>query len=567
MGIVLISLLLAVILFAVFAPLDRLADRQARAWLTAHNIPLHYELAGFGLKGLQLKGVSLGDSEDFLLPELTVEYTPSLFWTKRIGSVAARGMDITFRQQQDGTVQLEPITPFIDQFLTAEDNVVGFKAPALPFERLILRDALLTYHPLEGEPYQAVFNGTLNWDYSGQFEVIGAHIPLSDGSTIEITDMTLERQDTSMPFIFGISRISHKTEGKAYFTPMHALGEINAARDLSTLDGMIVISDLLDRWKLNLTGKADMNAESWNMEIDQPSVFFESGILQPDQLFPFLRGKVKDASGSFTVHGAVRKDAGAESPVSEGAFSFGNVSLTANGTSIKGIDGNIAFSSLFPLATKGTQTIAVEAINLGLPLTGGSLKFSLDDKGNLAFAPTSWNWAGGKLTTSAAKGKLDDLSISGLTLSVKDLSVQELLSSALKSGFSATGKLNGKLPITFVNGAPLIRKGKLETPGGGVISYIPPEGEAPIQQGQSFQTDLLLSAISNFHYDELSFDIDNKDERILEVILHLRGRNPDLYNGQIIELNINLTGNILEAVQSSLDIYSLPERLEEQFNP
>lgn len=566
-GIVLISLSLVVVTLAVFLPLGKIADRQARAWLTAHDIPLEYELAGFSLKGLELKGVSFRDSEDFLLPELTVEYAPSLLWTKRIGTIAAVGLDLILRQQEDGSIQLAPTTPFIDQFLTPDESVVGFKAPVLPFERLVLRDALLTYYPLEGEPIQAVFNGTLNWDYSGQFEIIAAHIPLNDGSTIELADVSLERQNTSMPFIFGIGRISHKTEGKAYFTPMHALGEINAARDLSTLDGMIVISDLIDRWKLNLTGKADMNAQSWSMDIDQPPVFFESGILQPDQLFPFLRGKVKDASGSFAISGSVSKEAGAEVSASKGTFTFGNVGLTANSTAIRGINGTLEFSSLFPLATKGIQTISVEAINLGLPLTGGSLKFSLDKKGNLAFAPTAWNWAGGKLTTSAAKGQLSSLSISGLTLSVKDLSVQELLSSMLKSGFSATGTMNGKLPITFKDGAPLIRKGKLETPGGGIISYVPPEGESPIPKGQSFQTDLLLSAISNFHYDTLSFDIDNKDERILEVILHLRGRNPDLYNGQIIELNINLTGNILEAVQSSLDIYSLPERLEEQFNP
>lgn len=566
LAIVIACILFAAVLFLVFAPLDKLADRQARAWLTEHGIPLQYELAGFGFKGLELKGLTFKDSEDFALPELTIEYAPSLLWTKRVGSIAAVGLDIVLRQQEDGSIQLAPTAPFIDQFLTPDDSVVGFKAPILPFERLVLRDALLTYYPLKGEPYQAVLNGTINWDYSGQVEVLAAHIPMEDGSTIEISDVTLERQSIAMPFIFGIGRIAHKTEGKAYFTPMHALGEINTARDLSTADGMIVISDQLDRWVLNLSGKADMNAESWNIAIDQPPVFFESGILQPDQLFPFLRGKVKDASGSFAISGSMQKEAGAEEPTSGGTFTFGNVALTANSTAIKGIDGTLEFSSLAPLVTKGQQSIAVEAINLGLPLTGGSLKFTLDKAGNIDFAPTAWKWAGGTLTTSRAKADLKTLSIKGLTLSVKGLSVQELLASVLKDGFTATGTLNGALPITFKDGKPLIRKGKLETTGGGTLSYIPPEGEAPIQQGQSFQTDLLLSAISNFHYDVLSFDIDNKDERILEVILHLRGRNPELYNGQIIELNINLSGNIMEAVQSSLDVYSLPERLEEQFS-
>lgn len=109
----------------------------------------------------------------------------------------------------------------------------------------------------------------------------------------------------------------------------------------------------------------------------------------------------------------------------------------------------------------------------------------------------------------------------------------------------------------------MIRNGRLDTKGGGVVRYVP-GAESALQKGSSFQTDLLLQAMENFHYETLYMTINSKTPEELEVALHVKGRNPELYSGQTIELNVNLTGNLLNAVQSGMDIYTLPERLQEQ---
>jgi len=90
------------------------------------------------------------------------------------------------------------------------------------------------------------------------------------------------------------------------------------------------------------------------------------------------------------------------------------------------------------------------------------------------------------------------------------------------------------------------------------------DSDGPLQKGHSLQTDLLLSALENFHYSVLDMKLRNIDEDNLEVKLHVKGNNPELYDGQTIELNVNLTGNLLDVARSGLQFYTLPERLEEQ---
>lgn len=555
-----------ILLLVAFLPIENIADNAAKKWLADHDISLEYNLASFTWRGISLEKLTFRDSEDAVLNNLTINYSLKNLWGKRVDTITATGLDITLRQTDNGNIHLAPADSLLALF-TSPAETGNSTLPSLPFDELKIEDALLTYIPLQGEPIQAVLSANIKSDYSGDLHLLGAHIPMADGSKIEITDAILERQGVDVPFTFSIGRIAHDTKHKAYFTPMHAMGEIKTAKDNTQFDGMIVISDLLDRWVLNLSGKADMQAQTWNVAINQPPVFFESGILQPDQLFPFLRGMVKNAAGSFAVDGYAQKTSAEAEIESGGNFNFNNVSLSVKDTPINEVNGSIAFSSLFPLVTHGQQTLNVGEIILGLPLKGGSLKFTLNEKGKIELAPSTWQWANGQLKTSKITTDLETLTIKDLKLTAKDLAVEQLLSNFLKQGFSATGSLNGTLPVSFVNGAALIRNGHLATPGGGVIRYIPPAEDSPLQKGQSFQTDLLLSAVEDFQYDILTLDLNNKDERVLEVILHLRGRNPKLYNGQIIELNINLTGNLLEAIQSSLDIYSLPERLEEQLVP
>lgn len=128
---------------------------------------------------------------------------------------------------------------------------------------------------------------------------------------------------------------------------------------------------------------------------------------------------------------------------------------------------------------------------------------------------------------------------------------------------SATGTLSGSIPVRFENGKPVIENGLLKTEGGGVVKYAPQEGSA-LQKGSSAQTDILLNAMQNFEYEYLTLKVDSIDGDTLNVQLSTKGKNPDLYGGKPIELNVNLTGNLWDIARSGSETIAIPKRIEEQ---
>jgi hypothetical protein len=53
--------------------------------------------------------------------------------------------------------------------------------------------------------------------------------------------------------------------------------------------------------------------------------------------------------------------------------------------------------------------------------------------------------------------------------------------------------------------------------------------------------DLMLQALENFVYDELTIDLEKPATDKLTVKLHLSGANPDVLEGHPFNFNINLT--------------------------
>ena len=66
---------------------------------------------------------------------------------------------------------------------------------------------------------------------------------------------------------------------------------------------------------------------------------------------------------------------------------------------------------------------------------------------------------------------------------------------------------------------------------------------------------MLLQAIENFHFKELTLNLNKSDTHDLNVKLSLLGNNPNVKNGQDFRLNIQLESKIdklLHAIQQGL---------------
>lgn len=556
-----VALLMAGIsILTVVLPVDSILEKQARQWLQKKGIDADFTIAALDAKNLAVENIRLRKSEDVQIGRIHAQYTLRSLTSGHVQAAEIEDASLVLRDTGKG-ISLSGLESLFQP--DARKEAAGTALPSLPFDLLTVRNFNLRYQPQEAEALRMKGHGALKGDYTGEVIVDEAHIPLGD-EHILLSNLRLTRAKPDDDFAFNLERIAHITEQKAYFAPLKASGRITLAKDNTYASGTITISDLHDVWILNIQGEARLDKGTWNMTFEQHAITFESGILQPDMLFPILRGRVAQASGGLALKGAFAKS-GAEAEIaSEGEVHFSELAAVVQDIPVSGVNGVLKLSSLWPLASDGQQVLDVKEIQLGLPLSNGQLKVTLDKDGTAHFAPSIWEWANGKLQTAGMTINLYDPKLPDITLSAQDLALEELLSSLLQQGLSTTGKLSGTIPVHFTKeGEAMIREGRLDTTGGGVVRYLP-GAESPLQKGSSFQTDLLLQAMENFHYETLYMTINSKTPSELEVALHVKGRNPELYSGQTIELNVQLTGNLLDVVQSGMDVYSLPERLQEQ---
>ena len=80
------------------------------------------------------------------------------------------------------------------------------------------------------------------------------------------------------------------------------------------------------------------------------------------------------------------------------------------------------------------------------------------------------------------------------------------------------------------------------------------------------ETALLSKALEDFRYQGLDIDVDGKVYGELNIRMHIRGSNPELYDGYPIELNVGLEGALGKLLQQGLVGYRIPESIQRRFS-
>ncbi len=62
--------------------------------------------------------------------------------------------------------------------------------------------------------------------------------------------------------------------------------------------------------------------------------------------------------------------------------------------------------------------------------------------------------------------------------------------------------------------------------------------------GEGAAPELVVEALSDYHYDNLSVSVNREQDGIYRMLLQAVGRNPALEGGRRVELNLNLSGNL-----------------------
>jgi len=272
------------------------------------------------------------------------------------------------------------------------------------------------------------------------------------------------------------------------------------------------------------TGKHDVKSGRGEAVFDSGDLVFTAGGLQPDRLIPALKGVISAATGAAGGKAAFSWTPAGVS--SSGSAIAKDVSFQGPGVAVtrtEGVAGELAFTSLSPVATAGEQTISIRKIDLdALDLENGFMRFSLPGDDTLHITEAEFPWFGGTI------GAYDStLALSGASsqtkLQIDNVSLAELLGFFKVDGLSGEGKIEGVLPITFEGGRARIDGGILSAKGGGVISYT---GEIAAAAGRANETtQLAFDALRQFRYDALSATVDGPLDGTLRFKVFFEGRS------------------------------------------
>lgn len=320
------------------------------------------------------------------------------------------------------------------------------------------------------------------------------------------------------------------------------------------------LADASGRLVLDLSGDHDLEAGGGEGRVKLARLDFGAGGAAPAALFPVLGGLVEEAGGGLALDG--RFDWGAAGAGTRLELLLDNLSFSIGGIDVRGVNSVLSFDSRRWRERSARQEIAVAAVDMGVPLRDGVVALRFDNRGRLLVEEMRWQLAGGRLDSRdivldpTAPRRAFDLDVSGVDVGA----LAELFR---LEGLSATGTLDGRIPLTIVGTDVVIANGELHAREPGRLSYSPAIYPAGLgAQGQG--VGLMLQALTNFQYEELRLKLDREIGGEAVIGVHLKGRNPDFYDGYPVDFNLNLSGRLDEIVRQGLEGYQVPDRIRKR---
>ncbi len=222
-----------------------------------------------------------------------------------------------------------------------------------------------------------------------------------------------------------------------------------------------------------------------------------------------------------------------------------------------GLSGNIGAKTqgLSEVRSSAPGSVKIEMLDIGLPIRNVVLSYSFDTLDQrLDIHSFQAAMLSGKVSFKDYSYYISDKESSQnqvLNLNIDALDIAELLKKADYEAVMATGRLSGKLPIKVTTEGMSIDSGELTALApGGIIRYEADSAEP----GLNSAVKLVREALNNYHYDQMKLVAHYSPKGDLQLDVRMKGMNPDMNQGQKINLNVNISDNIpmlLKSLQSS----------------
>ncbi|MAP96589.1 MAG: hypothetical protein CMK07_16760 [Ponticaulis sp.] len=288
---------------------------------------------------------------------------------------------------------------------------------------------------------------------------------------------------------------------------------------------------------------------------------FTQGGLQLHDLTERLRGIAVNASGVLRPSADVLWSGGAM--VSTGDVEIEKLSFsTFRLGEFKGLSGVLSFSDLLGLETNGAQTITLDELRFTptIVLRDGVADVSVLGPQAFYLESAKWPFVGGELGIEPTVWRFDSQQ-QLIRVTADNWELTRLLGMFQIPDLDVTGRVSGEFPIEIVDANAYFRNARLTAVEDGYIRY-----DSNITRSAAQADDyakMAFDALKNFEYRVMSVGANGNLTGNIVIDLALSGRNPDVMDGQVFNLNVNLeselaklvhAGSISASVQSAQDL-------------
>ncbi len=288
----------------------------------------------------------------------------------------------------------------------------------------------------------------------------------------------------------------------------------------------------------------DLTTRRGEAEIAVPVVTFLPGGLQPAALSPLLT-EIKDASGTLSAAAqlAWQGDAISGSAVAEAS----QLSLAYDELFVEGLNSEITFASLLPLASDGLQRFSATRAGSGdLGLEDIEGRFLISSEGPDAIPTLQLEEAQGGIAGGRVRLKEQIVQPGTIVhpgrVEVEDIDLALLLRRLQIDGLSGRGRLSGQLPVQLEGDTVIVQGGEVSADAPGRIAYnSETTRQALANAGEHMQ--LTLDALEDFNFTDLALRLDKPASGDSTLAITLEGANPNVLDNYPFRFNIRLIGD------------------------
>lgn len=333
----------------------------------------------------------------------------------------------------------------------------------------------------------------------------------------------------------------------ALFSPLLFSGTGDLTDKAAKLDGRLRLARR-DAFLGDLSVEHAFEANRGQAELKNGKISFQPNGLQFHNISERMRGLAVRAQGDVSPSAQLSWQNGQIQ--SEGVIDIQGLSFsTFRLGEIIGLSGQLSFSDLLGATTYGGQKLHVDELRFTptIVLYDGDMALSLLGPQAFYLESAAWPFVGGEVSIQPTIWRFDSTQ-QKVTVTASDWELERLLGMFKVPDLEIKGRVSGEFPIEIIDANAYFRNAKLRGVEDGIIRY---DSDISRSAGQADNyAKMTFDALKNFEYRVLSVGANGNLTGDIVLDLSISGHNPDVLDGQVFNLNINLESRLAELVHA-----------------